>query len=144
MDKGFINLVIEEDWLAKRIHELVTNKESIRSYSLTDKPLNVLIDFASPNMCKELHVGHLRSTILGNCLSNLLEFVGHKVERISHVGDFGTPLGMVIAQAIDSKAAFVADPSSLPSPSYLSGQQSVYILSIHMNISTLFSNVLTS
>jgi arginyl-tRNA synthetase len=65
--------------------------------------LNVLVDYASPNMAKELHVGHLRSTIIGDAIANTLEFVGHRVERVSHVGDFGTPVAIVIAMALEQR-----------------------------------------
>lgn len=63
---------------------------------------NVLVDFSSPNMCKELHIGHLRSTILGDAVSTILKFMGHDVEKVSHVGDFGTPIGLVLAQIFDT------------------------------------------
>ncbi|EGG21946.1 arginyl-tRNA synthetase [Cavenderia fasciculata] len=68
----------------------------------------VLVDFASPNMSKELHVGHLRSIALGESVCRILEYRGHEVERISHVGDFGTPMGMVISHALDEKAPFLS------------------------------------
>ena len=58
---------------------------------------HVAIDFSSPNIAKEMHVGHLRSTILGECICRILEFLGNKVERINHVGDWGTQFGMLIA-----------------------------------------------
>eukprot|EP01133_Synstelium_polycarpum_P020334 gene20334-24395_t len=91
---------------------------------------DVLVDFASPNMSKELHVGHLRSIALGESVCRILEYRGHTVERISHAGDFGTPMGMVIAHALDTRAPFLAhiwDPKSgatampyIPSPKELS------------------------
>ena len=58
---------------------------------------NVLVDFSSPNIAKEMHVGHLRSTILGDSICNILEFLGNDVKRINHVGDWGTQFGMLIA-----------------------------------------------
>ncbi|MFH0981674.1 MAG: arginine--tRNA ligase [Planctomycetota bacterium] len=63
----------------------------------TAEPLTVAIDMSSPNLAKEMHVGHLRSTILGDCMARLLEFQGHRVHRINHVGDWGTQFGMLVA-----------------------------------------------
>lgn len=59
------------------------------------------IDYSSPNIAKDMHVGHLRSTIIGDVLSRMLEFVGHEVVRINHVGDWGTQFGMLIAHLKD-------------------------------------------
>lgn len=55
-----------------------------------------MVDFSSPNIAKEMHVGHLRSTIIGDTISNVLEFVGHDVVRLNHVGDWGTQFGMLV------------------------------------------------
>jgi arginyl-tRNA synthetase len=60
-------------------------------------PQNVVVDFSSPNIAKEMHVGHLRSTIIGDCIARILEFEGHQVLRLNHVGDWGTQFGMLIA-----------------------------------------------
>lgn len=57
----------------------------------------IVIDFSSPNTAKEMHVGHLRSTIIGDCLARVLEFLGHEVIRLNHIGDWGTAFGMLIA-----------------------------------------------
>ena len=56
----------------------------------------VVIDYSAPNVAKEMHVGHLRSTIIGDALARLLEFAGHDVVRQNHIGDWGTPFGMLI------------------------------------------------
>lgn len=61
------------------------------------KRQRILVDFSSPNIAKEMHVGHLRSTIIGESISRLLEFLGHDVLRINHLGDWGTQFGMLIA-----------------------------------------------
>lgn len=58
---------------------------------------NVIVDYSSPNIAKEMHVGHLRSTIIGESMSRVLEFMGHNVTRANHVGDWGTQFGMLIA-----------------------------------------------
>ena len=62
------------------------------------------VDYSSPNIAKDMHVGHLRSTILGDCLSRVLEFCGHTVVRVNHVGDWGTQFGMLIAHLKDLSA----------------------------------------
>lgn len=59
------------------------------------------MDFSSPNIAKEMHVGHLRSTIIGDSICRLLEFLGHDVVRLNHVGDWGTQFGMLIAHLED-------------------------------------------
>ena len=61
-----------------------------------DNPQRIIVDFSSPNIAKEMHVGHLRSTIIGDSLSNILQFLGHDVLRLNHVGDWGTQFGMLI------------------------------------------------
>lgn len=65
------------------------------------KRQRVLVDFSSPNIAKEMHVGHLRSTIIGESISRLLEFMGHDVLRVNHLGDWGTQFGMLIAHLED-------------------------------------------
>jgi arginyl-tRNA synthetase len=69
---------------------------------------NVLVDFSSPNIAKEMHVGHLRSTILGDTICNILEFLGNDVKRINHVGDWGTQFGMLIAYLEETYPDFLA------------------------------------
>ena len=68
----------------------------ISALLLPSRPLKVVIDFSSPNVAKELHVGHIRSTIIGDCLSRLFEFLGCDVLRLNHIGDWGTQFGMLI------------------------------------------------
>lgn len=67
----------------------------------TTKKCRIVVDFSSPNIAKEMHVGHLRSTIIGESICRLLEFLGHSVLRINHVGDWGTQFGMLIAHLED-------------------------------------------
>jgi arginyl-tRNA synthetase len=61
----------------------------------------VVVDYSSPNLAKEMHVGHLRSTIIGDCLARTLDYPGHDVRRQNHIGDWGTPFGMLIEQMLD-------------------------------------------
>ena len=97
---GFINLKIKLNYLVSEIqHRLKDPRLGIPitktgKGSTQNKP--VIIDFSSPNIAKEMHVGHLRSTIIGDSLARILEFLGHKVIRLNHVGDWGTQFGMLI------------------------------------------------
>ncbi len=96
---GFVNLRLRDDWLAARIATLVG--DGGLGLSPAAKARRFVIDYSGPNVAKEMHVGHLRSTIIGDCLANLAEALGHEVERVSHVGDWGTQFGMLIAQLDD-------------------------------------------
>ena len=90
---GFINIFLSVAWLSKRVTAFVT--EGVLPPPCT--PLRAVVDFSSPNVAKEMHVGHLRSTIIGDCLCRVLEFCGHSVERINHIGDWGTQFGYLDA-----------------------------------------------
>jgi len=101
---GFINLSINSKTLISEIHFRLNDKRlgvPLKKFS-TDKieegksNNRVIIDFSSPNIAKEMHVGHLRSTIIGDSLARVLEFCGYEVLRINHVGDWGTQFGMLI------------------------------------------------
>jgi arginyl-tRNA synthetase len=96
--KGFLNVHLSDDWLAKNI---VTKQ--IVDRKATREKKRLLIDYASPNMGKELHVGHLRSIMVGDCLQRIFTHQGHDVMKVSHVGDFGTPMGQVLASALHEK-----------------------------------------
>lgn len=67
----------------------------------------VLVDFSSPNIAKNMHVGHLRSTIQGDSICRIFEFLGYQVDRVNHVGDWGTQFGMLIAELDDNFPDFV-------------------------------------
>ena len=97
---GFINLTIKKSFLIKEIQNRLNDKRlgiplEIESQGNHEQS-TIVIDFSSPNIAKEMHVGHLRSTIIGDCLSRIFEFRGYKVLRINHVGDWGTQFGMLI------------------------------------------------
>jgi len=99
---GFINIAINSETLISEIYIRLNDKRlgvPLKEFS-TDKQKeennHVIVDFSSPNIAKEMHVGHLRSTIIGDSLSRVLEFCGYKVSRINHVGDWGTQFGMLI------------------------------------------------
>ena len=91
---GFINLTIRPERLAAEVAaRLGDDRLGVPS---VENPTPVVVDFSSPNIAKEMHVGHLRSTIIGDSLARVLEFRGHPVLRLNHVGDWGTQFGMLI------------------------------------------------
>lgn len=92
---GFINITLDEQFISHFIDHLL--RAPHLGFERPRHPQKIVIDFSSPNIAKEMHVGHLRSTIIGDCLANLFEFLGHEVVRLNHVGDWGTAFGMLIA-----------------------------------------------
>ena len=97
---GFINIHLADDFLANTASELhaQTNISGGRTLSIRTEPETIVVDYSSPNLAKEMHVGHLRSTIIGDAIARILEFMGHKVIRQNHMGDWGTQFGMLIAE----------------------------------------------
>lgn len=93
---GFINIDLNPVWLGEQIAKAQSD-ERLQVEQVADAQ-NVVIDYSGPNLAKEMHVGHLRSTIIGDSLARLLEFQGHTVIRQNHVGDWGTQFGMLIAE----------------------------------------------
>lgn len=93
---GFINIHLKPEWLAQQIS--AANKDARLGIETASQPQTAVIDYSSPNLAKEMHVGHLRSSIIGDALVRLLEFQGHKVIRQNHVGDWGTQFGMLTAE----------------------------------------------
>lgn len=91
---GFINLFISRNWLAEQSQRLLTETRLINA---TEQPQTIVADYSAPNVAKQMHVGHLRSTIIGDAVVRVLEYLGHKVIRANHVGDWGTQFGMLIA-----------------------------------------------
>ena len=91
---GFINVKLKLAYLEARLTEIQTDPRL--GILPTKHPERVIVDFSSPNIAKEMHVGHLRSTIIGDCIASILEFQGHDVLRLNHVGDWGTQFGMLI------------------------------------------------
>jgi arginyl-tRNA synthetase len=92
---GFINLTIKPSFLESQLKVMET--DSRLGIESVEQPQRVIVDFSSPNIAKEMHVGHLRSTIIGDSIARILEFIGHDVLRLNHVGDWGTQFGMLIA-----------------------------------------------
>ena len=84
-------------------------EETKESIAQVDRPLRVCVDFSSPNIAKNMHVGHLRSTIQGDSICRIFEFLGYEVLRHNHVGDWGTQFGMLIAELDDTFPNFLID-----------------------------------
>jgi arginyl-tRNA synthetase len=97
---GFINLTLRPERLTAEVAAgLADPRLGVPTAAEEEggqEPVPVVVDFSSPNIAKEMHVGHLRSTIIGDCLARVLEFRGHPVLRLNHVGDWGTQFGMLI------------------------------------------------
>ncbi|WP_394846154.1 arginine--tRNA ligase [Pendulispora brunnea] len=96
---GFINVTFASSWLVKAATERL--RDPRLGVARANTPERITIDYSAPNVAKEMHVGHLRSTVLGDALARLLEFRGHTVIRQNHVGDWGTPFGMLIEHLLD-------------------------------------------
>ncbi|MEA3210656.1 MAG: arginyl-tRNA synthetase [Chthoniobacter sp.] len=107
---GFINFRLKPEWLAHRFATLAGDPRL--GVPAPEQPRQIVIDFSSPNVAKPMHVGHIRSTILGDALARIAEFLGHRVVRDNHIGDWGTQFGMLLLgwkEELD-RAALGADP----------------------------------
>ena len=92
---GFINITLKGEWLAKRLEQALADERL--GVEPAEQKQTVVADYSHPNLAKEMHVGHLRSTSIGDAIVRILEFLGHRVIRHNHVGDWGTQFGMLIA-----------------------------------------------
>lgn len=99
---GFINIYLKPQWLAQQL--LLANADARLGIDV-EQQQTVVVDYSAPNLAKEMHVGHLRSTIIGDAVAKTLEFLGHKVVRQNHMGDWGTQFGMLLAHLNDKLAA---------------------------------------
>lgn len=96
---GFINLTLNAQALAESVR--TAGADERLGVAPADPPQRVVVDYSSPNVAKQMHVGHLRSTIIGDAITRVLEFLGHDVVRQNHVGDWGTQFGMLIENLLD-------------------------------------------
>lgn len=94
---GFINITLSPLYLSQVVDGLLKEPRLGIDLPAPAEKQRIIIDFSSPNTAKEMHVGHLRSTIIGDSLARLFEFLGHDVLRLNHIGDWGTAFGMLIA-----------------------------------------------
>jgi arginyl-tRNA synthetase len=97
-DKAFMFLKFNKEYLEDVAKQILTDGIHLEN---PHGAKNIAIDFSSPNVAKEMHVGHLRSTIMGESICRIMEFMGHKVHRINHIGDWGTQFGMLICHMFD-------------------------------------------
>jgi arginyl-tRNA synthetase len=95
---GFINLHLDDAWIAVQASSVAADP---RLGVAAQDALRVVIDYSAPNVAKEMHVGHLRTTVVGDALARTFEFLGHTVIRQNHIGDWGTPFGMLVEHLLD-------------------------------------------
>jgi arginyl-tRNA synthetase len=100
---GFINVTLSHAWLAQELQRV--GLDAHLGIDSDPNPQRVVVDYSGPNVAKEMHIGHLRSTIIGDAISRVLEFQGHAVIRQNHIGDWGTQFGMLIAYIESQKWA---------------------------------------
>jgi arginyl-tRNA synthetase len=107
---GFINFRLDPAWLGRTI--LAAALDERLGLEPTTRPETIVVDFSAPNASKAMHVGHIRSTIIGDALARMLRFLGHNVITDNHIGDWGTPFGMLIVgyRTILDRAAYERDP----------------------------------
>ena len=96
---GFINLTLRDDWIAAQATGLLGDQRL--GVGVAEPAQRVVVDYSGPNVAKELHVGHLRATVVGDAIVRVLEYLGHDVIRAAHLGDWGTQFGMLIEHALD-------------------------------------------
>ena len=96
---GFINFTLRHEWIARQAAGLLTDPRL--GVPLADPRQEVVVDYSAPNVSKEMHVGHLRTTVVGDAVVRILEYLGHEVVRANHLGDWGTQFGMMIEQLLD-------------------------------------------
>ncbi|MCU1377574.1 MAG: argS [Acidimicrobiales bacterium] len=100
---GFVNLRLRPEWVAARVAAEVGDDRL--GLPVVVDPELVVVDYSSPNLAKEMHVGHLRSTIIGDALANVFDHLGHRVDRVNHVGDWGAQFGMLLVHLEELRAA---------------------------------------
>ena len=108
---GFINLRLKVETVTGMLLEMAAGGERL-GIPQAAEPQRIVVDFSSPNLAKEMHVGHLRSTIIGDSIARFLEFAGHTALRTNHVGDWGTQFGMLLHYLRTSQPEAIADPAS--------------------------------
>ncbi len=108
---GFINLTLSDAFVAAQVAAL--SPDPRLGVEAVAQPATIVIDYSAPNVAKEMHVGHLRSTLIGDALARVLGFVGHMVLRENHIGDWGTPFGMLIEHLLDVDGAENAESFSV-------------------------------
>jgi arginyl-tRNA synthetase len=108
---GFINLTLSDAFVSEQVAALAADPRL--GVAPAADPETIVVDYSSPNVAKEMHVGHLRSTLIGDALARVLSFLGHDVRRENHIGDWGTPFGMLIEYLLDVDGAANAESFSV-------------------------------
>jgi arginyl-tRNA synthetase len=108
---GFVNVTLSPEFLAAQLGEVAADDRL--GVASAAAPLTVVIDYSAPNVAKEMHVGHLRTTLIGDALVRMFDFLGHDVIRENHIGDWGTPFGMLIEHLVDLGEERAAEHLSL-------------------------------
>lgn len=112
---GFVNFVVKRDYACEKVMDIINNGVQIKNQGSG----RVIVDYSSPNIAKEMHVGHLRSTVIGDCVARLLEYANYDVLRLNHIGDWGTQFGMLLALLFerfgDDYGKFTSEISNLQS-----------------------------
>jgi arginyl-tRNA synthetase len=108
---GFINLTLADGFVTDQLAAM--GADDRLGVPLAAAPQTMVIDYSGPNVAKEMHVGHLRSTVIGDALARVLAFLGHDVLRENHIGDWGTPFGMLIEHLVDVGGAADAESFSV-------------------------------
>jgi arginyl-tRNA synthetase len=108
---GFVNVVFDDDFLAREVAAVASDDRL--GVPVASRPLTVVVDYSAPNVAKEMHVGHLRSTVIGDALVRMLGFAGHWIIRENHIGDWGRPFGMLIEHLLDIGAEAAAEAVSI-------------------------------
>jgi arginyl-tRNA synthetase len=96
---GFVNITLREEWISASATGLIADERA--GVPLASSPQKVVVDYSSPNVAKEMHVGHLRTTVVGDAVVRVLEYLGHTVIRANHIGDWGTQFGMLLEHLLD-------------------------------------------
>jgi arginyl-tRNA synthetase len=96
---GFINITLSDDWIARQSGAQLADPRL--GVAAAEPAQRIVVDYSGPNVAKELHAGHLRATVVGDAIARVLAYLGHDVIKAAHLGDWGTPFGMLIEHAID-------------------------------------------
>ena len=121
---GFINLRLNDDWLAEQLAAASADAERL-GVAPAAQPRTIVVDYSSPNVAKPMHVGHIRSTVIGDALYRILKFLGHHTISDNHLGDWGTQFGMIIYgyKHFVDEAALAAQAGRRAEPALQAGQR---------------------
>jgi arginyl-tRNA synthetase len=108
---GFVNVTFSSEFLSEQLRAVAVDDRL--GVAPVTEPKTVVVDYSAPNVAKEMHVGHLRTTLIGDALVRMLDFLGHRVIRENHIGDWGTPFGMLIEHLVDLGEEQAAEHLSL-------------------------------